>query len=70
MAQITVTMSQLKTQAEQLESLNEQFKSQVAELEALEQQLGTYVQALLANADKYSQAEIASYNLAAERTYR
>ena len=32
MAQITVTMSQLKTQAEQLESLNEQFKSQVAEL--------------------------------------
>ena len=41
MAQITVTMSQLKTQAEQLESLNEQFKSQVAELEALEQQLGT-----------------------------
>ena len=38
MAQITVTMSQLKTQAEQLESLNEQFKSQVAELEALEQQ--------------------------------
>ena len=100
MAQITLTMSQLKTQAEQLESLNEQFKSQVAELEALEQQLGTmwegeahtafhnafssdkvqmdnfyntirvYVQALLANADKYSQAEIASYNLAAERTYR
>ena len=29
-----------------------------------------YVQALLANADKYSQAEVASYNLAAERTYR
>lgn len=100
MAQIRVTMSQLKAQAEQLESLNEQFKSQVNDLEATEQQLGTmwegeaknafhnaftsdktqmdnfygaikmYVQALLANAAKYSQAETTSYNLAAERTYK
>ncbi len=100
MAQIRVTMSQLKTQAEQLEALNEQFKSQVNELEATEQQLGTmwegeakeafhnaftsdkvqmdnfynaiksYVQVLLMNAAKYSQAENASYQLAAERTYK
>ena len=100
MAQIRVTMSQLKAQAEQLESLNEQFKSQVNDLEATEQQLGTmwegeakdafhsafssdkiqmdnfynaikaYVQAHLANPEKYSQAETASYNLAAERTYK
>ncbi|MBS6395831.1 MAG: WXG100 family type VII secretion target [Clostridiales bacterium] len=100
MAQIRVTMSQLKAQAEQLEALNEQFKSQINDLEATEQQLGTmwegeaknafhnafssdkaqmdnfygaikmYVQALLADAAKYSQAEAASYNLAAERTYK
>lgn len=100
MAQIRVTMSQLKAQAEQLEALNEQFKSQVNELETTEQQLGTmwegeakdafhnafasdkvqmdnfynaikaYVQVLLADAAKYSQAEAASYQMASERTYK
>lgn len=100
MAQIRVTMSQLKAQAEHLEALNEQFKSQVNSLEATEQQLGSmwegeaknafhnafssdkvqmdnfynavkaYVQTLLANAAKYSEAEGISYNLASERTYK
>lgn len=100
MAQIRVTISQLKAQAEQLEVLNAQFKAQVDELESIETQLGTmwegqakdafhsaftsdkvqmnnfyttirvYIQALLANAAKYSQAEAISYNLASERTYK